>query len=100
MNREQKQKQITERVLRFTYAFGTKEEAEKMKEALKKENIGFISYESIGYWPHEFTVRRSGKKWDDVLKIVNSVHAVKYKFKRTCLGHYDGKVVEFTHIIF
>ena len=70
---------ITETVLCFGYPFKYEDNAIKLTEVLQKENIGFIFYKSNGYWNHEFIVRRSGKTWNDIMKTINSVMAVKYK---------------------
>lgn len=83
-----------ERVLYFKYPFEYKTEMEKLKAVLTENNIEFICYESSGYYPHEFIVRKSGKKWNDLYKLVNSVKATRYRFKNTHLEIRDGKLTE------
>jgi len=83
-----------ERVLYFKYPFEYKVEMEKLKSVLTENNVEFICYESSGYYPHEFIVRKSGKKWNDLYKLVNSVKATRYRFKNTYLEVRDGKLTE------
>ena len=83
-----------ERVLCFSYPFEMKDKMEKLKEILYKNNVEYICYESSGYWNHEFVVRKSGKKWNDIYSIINSVKAAPYKFKSTNIEERNGKLVE------
>ena len=83
-----------ERVLCFSYSFEMKDKMEKLKEVLDKNNVEFICYESSGYWNHEFVVRKSGKKWNDIYSLINSVKSVSYKFKNTNIEERNGKLVE------
>lgn len=83
-----------EKVLYFKYPFEYKTEMEKLKSVLTENNVEFICYESSGYYPHEFIVRKSGKKWNDLYKLVNSVKATRYRFKNTYLEVRDGKLTE------
>lgn len=84
-----------ERVLIFKYPYEKKEEKDKLKAEFQQHNIEFICYESNGYYAHEFLVRKSGKKWNDIYKIINSVMPVKYSFKNSDMGFKDGKLVEY-----
>lgn len=68
-----------------------------MKEVLKNNNIDFICYESNGYYDHEFIVRKSGKKWNDIYTIINSVRPTKYDFKKTDIELVDGELKEIIH---
>ena len=45
-------------------------------------DIDFVAYFGDGYHPAEFTVRRSGKKWDDIITLINSVKPCKYKYNK------------------
>lgn len=83
-----------EKVLYFTYPFEYKAEMEKLKSVLTENNIEFICYKSSGYYAHEFIVRKSGKKWNDLYKLINSVKAARYKFKNTYLEIRNGKLTE------
>lgn len=82
-----------ERVLIFKYPYEKKTEKDKLKAEFQKRNIEFICYESNGYYANEFIVRKSGRKWNDIYHIVNSVMPVKYSFKNVDMGFRDGKLV-------
>lgn len=85
-----------ERVLYFRY---TEEYTDKVKELcdlLTANNIPHICYQGNG-WPTEFFIRKSKATWNDVYKLVNSIHAVKYTFK-TMYFNSDGKPVEYSII--
>lgn len=86
-----------ERVLYFCYPFESKAEMQKLKSVLAENNIEFICYESNGYYPHEFVVRKSGKKWDDIYKVINSVKSAKYNHKYVYLKYLDGKLTEYAN---
>mgnify|MGYP007026709095 CR=1 FL=1 len=83
-----------ERVLQFEYPFERKAEAEKLKTVLKENNVVFICYEASKYYSHKFIVRKSGKKWNDLYKLINSVQATKYSFKNTDIEIRNGKWAE------
>ena len=85
---------IVERALTFKYSFERKSEKDKLKEVLKENNIEYICYESKGYYSHEFVVRKSGRKWNDIYYIINSVMAVKYSFKNTRFEYIDNSLKE------
>ena len=82
-----------ERVLTFKYPYERKEEKDIIKEVLTENNIEFICYESEGYYPHEFVIRKSGRKWDDIRHIINSVLSARYSFKNTEIKKIDGKLI-------
>lgn len=83
-----------ERVLYFSYSFEMKDNVEKLKDVLRQNNIEFICYESTGYYNFEFIVRKSGKKWNDIYALINSVYPSFYRFKDTNMEVCDGKLVE------
>ena len=84
-----------ERVLTFKYPYERKEDRDRIKEVLTENNIEFICYESEGYYPHEFIIRKSGRKWNDIRHIVNSVLSARYSFKNTEIKEIDGKLREY-----
>lgn len=86
-----------ERVLTFKYPFEFLNEVIHLKEVLKEHNIEFICYESTGYYPHEFVVRKSGKKWNELYKIINSVRPTKYEFKKTYIELENGELKEIVY---
>lgn len=72
---------ITERCLTFKLNGEIETfNAVKIANIFIENEIDYVGYLSKDY-PPEFIVRRSGKKWDDVLKFINSVKACVYKYK-------------------
>lgn len=82
-----------ETVLKFAYPFAMKDKAKELTELLDNNGIDYKFYESDGYWPHEFVVRRSGRTWNDIMKMVNSVHAVRYRKEKTQFNEEGREVV-------
>jgi hypothetical protein len=74
-----------ERCLMFKYAGEDKvQKSKQLAELLQQNNIDFVCYLETGnYYPCQFTVRRSSKKWNDIMKLVNSVQAPKYNYINT-----------------
>ena len=83
-----------EKVLIFKYPYENITEVNKLKELFKDNNIEFICYESEGYYEHEFVVRKSGRKWNELYKMINSIRAAKYEFKKTYIEVMEGKLTE------
>lgn len=73
---------ITERCLTFKYSGDNKiENSKKLSALLKDNNIDFVCYLETGnYYPCMFVVRRSKRKWNDIMKLVNSIQAPKYDY--------------------
>lgn len=86
-----------ERVLVFKYPFEFLDKVKQLKEILKSHNIEFICYDSSGYYDHEFIVRKSGRKWNDIYSIINSIRPAKYEFKKTYLELVNGELKEIVH---
>lgn len=86
-----------ERVLIFKYPFEFLDKVKKLKETLKNHNIEFICYDSNGYYDYEFVVRKSGKKWNDIYAIINSIRPAKYEFKKTYLELVNGELKEIVY---
>lgn len=83
-----------ERVLTFKYPFENITDVNKLKELFINNNIEFICYESKGWYAHVFVVRKSGKKWNELYKMINSIRAAKYEFKKTYIEAVEGKLTE------
>ena len=78
-----KQNYITERCLKFkVYGDITTSIVCKIANLFIDNDIDFVGYFSDGYHPAEFTVRRSGKKWDDIIELINSIKPCKYEYKK------------------
>jgi len=73
---------IKERCLTFKYVGDNKVyNSKQLAELLKQNNIDFVCYLETGnYYSCKFTVRRSGKKWNDIIKLINSIYATKYDY--------------------
>lgn len=76
---------VKERVCKFDYPYEHIEEMKALKEAFNTAGINFICHESNGGWPHQFIVMRSGKTWNDIYKIVNSIKAARYRLETVYL---------------
>lgn len=86
-----------ERVLTFNYPFESIAEVNKLKKLFTNNNIEFICYESKAYYPHQFVVRKSGRKWNELYEMINSVKAAKYRFKNTYIEVIEGKLTEIVY---
>lgn len=76
---------INERCLTFKYGGDDKnEKAEQLAKVLKENNIDFICYNTDSTYYHcQFVVRRCGKKWNDLMRLINSIKAAKYDYVKT-----------------
>ena len=76
---------ISERCLTFKYAGEDKiQKSKSLVNLLLLNNIDFVWYIATGnYYPCQFTVRRSGKKWNDIMKLVNSIQSPKYNYAKS-----------------
>jgi len=76
---------ISERCLIFKYAGEDKvQNSKNLITLLERNKIDFVCY--IGtdnYYPCQFTVRRSGKKWNDIMKLINSIYSPKYDYAKS-----------------
>lgn len=78
-------KYINERCLTFKYGGDDKNiKAEQLSKLLKENNIDFICYNTDdAYYLCQFVVRRCGNKWNDLMRLINSVRAAKYDYVKT-----------------
>jgi hypothetical protein len=53
------------------------EKAAAITAALRNNGIDFVTYDNGLY--HLFKVKRSGRKWDEVMRIINAIRAPRYK---------------------
>ena len=75
---------INERCLTFKYSGSDKiNESHKLAELLRQKGIDFVCYLGDDYYSCEFIVRRCGNKWNDIMKLINSIHATKYSYVRS-----------------
>lgn len=76
-----------ERCLIFGIPYERKEEAEQIAELLKENNIDFVCYMSQGYHKHSFAVKRCGKKWNDIMHLVNSIYSPVYRYEHRIIAN-------------
>lgn len=66
----------------------THKDAEKdaltLDEKLKQSGIDFVRHANANDW-QIYVINRSGKTWNDIMTIVNSVHAPKYSYVNSCV---------------
>lgn len=82
-----------ERCLSFKYGGDSQKElSEKLAKLLEENNIDYVCYNhKSDYYLSNFIVRRCGKKWNDLYKLINSVKAAKYDFIKTTFYLTDGQ---------
>lgn len=66
-------------VLTFTYPSDAVEEANRLCDLLDDNNIEYKCYDIESGYPIQFKVCRSGKSWNDIMKLINSVKAARYR---------------------
>lgn len=76
---------LTERCLTFKYAGDNKQEnCIKLSKLLDENNIDYACYDSnSNYWYATFIVRRCNNKWNDIIRLINSIKAAKYNYIKT-----------------
>ena len=87
------------RVLTFSYPYESVDKADAVSDLLNTLGIEHVYYKSDGGYNHQFVVRRSKRTWNDIMRAVNSVKAVKYSYKNTYFENRDGKLVEVVYSI-
>lgn len=70
-----------QRCLQFKYY--DKEKAIQLERILQSESIDYVLYDDGQYIL--FIVTRSGKKWNDIMRIINDIHSPKYTHVNTCI---------------
>lgn len=74
---------IKERCLTFKYGRNenTIEDANKLCKLLEENKIDYVCYDKESNYYHcKFVVRRCKNKWNDILKLVNSIRSAKYDY--------------------
>lgn len=77
---------IEERLLHFN-VYGDSEHTEiryavDIANKFVENDIDYACYFGDSFYKPEFYVRRSGKKWNDIIQTVNSVKPCKYNYKK------------------
>jgi transcription elongation factor Elf1 len=75
------EKIVTERCLTFNIA-GERQtyNAVTIANLLVDNNIDYVGY--FNEHRPKFIVRRSGKKWEDIMRLINTVYAPKYDYEK------------------
>lgn len=75
---------IEERLLSFEY--GGNDNIEKAKQLctiLEEHNIDYVAYNlKQNYWNPSFLIRKGKKSWNDIIRLVNTIKAPCYKYKK------------------
>jgi len=69
-------------VLTFTYPSDNVDEANRLCDLFDENNIEYKCYDIESGYPIQFNVCRSGKSWNDIMKLINSVKAARYRQKK------------------
>ena len=74
---------INERCLTFKWGKheDTPQKAIQLASILKTNKIDFVCYGyNTNYYPCIFVIRKCGKKWNDIMKLINSIQSPKYNY--------------------
>ena len=84
-----------EMVLTFTYPSHLTDEAQQLCTVFDQNNIEYKCYDKDGTsgWPIQFNVLRSGKTWNEIMRLINSVHPAKYKQEKKYVSRENGTLV-------
>lgn len=82
-----------ETTLTFGYPYEHIDKARALKNLLDKNNVKYVFSESTGYWNHKFVIRKSGYKWNEIMIMINSIQAAKYKKEKFWFTP-DGKIAQ------
>jgi hypothetical protein len=82
-------------ILKFTYPSTASEDAQKLCEVLDQNNIEYKCYDKDGTsgYPIQFNVLRSGKTWNDIMRLINSVRPARYKQEKMFVEHNNGQLI-------
>lgn len=73
------------RHMTFSYTHKTAEQdALALDEKLRQSGIDFVRHQNATDW-QVYVINRSGKIWSDIMSIINSVHAPRYRYINTCV---------------
>lgn len=83
-----------EMVLKFVYPSNAAESAQRLCDVLDQNNIEYKCYDKEGTsgYPIQFNVLRSGKKWNDIMRLINSVRSARYKQEKLYVERENGQL--------
>ena len=86
-------------VLTFNYPSGAVKDANRLCDLFNENNIEYKCYDIDSGYPIQFKVLRSGKTWNDIMKLINSIRAARYK-KEKLIVDREGGVLRFKEVIY
>ena len=84
-------------VLTFNYPSDAVEDANRLCDLFDENNIEYKCYDIDSGYPIQFKVLRSGKTWNDIMKLINSIHAARYRQEKLFVDN-EGGVLRFKEI--
>lgn len=84
-------------VLIFKYPSDAVEDANRLCDLFDENDIEYKCYDIDTGYPIQFKVLRSGKTWNDIMKLINSIHAVRYRQEKLFVDR-EGGVLRFKEI--
>lgn len=81
-------------ILKFTYPSTASEDAQRLCDVLDQNNIEYKCYDKEGTsgYPIQFNVLRSGKKWNDIMRLINSVRPARYRQEKSIVVRENGQL--------
>lgn len=84
-------------VLTFKYPSDAVEDANRLCDLFDENDIEYKCYDIDSGYPIQFKVLRSGKTWNDIMKLINSIHAARYKQEKLFVDR-EGGILRFKEI--
>lgn len=82
-----------ERALTFRYPEQYSDQAHELDDLLTDEGIKHVMYDDRDFG-FKFVIGRSGRTWNDIMKLINSVKAPKYDYIQTRFDERNGRWIE------
>ena len=79
-----------ETILTFVYPSYATDDANRLCNLFDKNSIEYKCYDIESGYPIQFNVCRSGKGWDHIIKLINSVKAAKYRYRKLFVDRTGG----------
>ena len=84
-------------VLTFKYPSNAVEDANRLCDLFDENNIDYKCYDIDSGYPIQFKVLRSGKTWNDIMKLINSIHPARYEKEKLVVDR-EGETFRFKEI--
>ena len=82
-----------ERALTFRYPEQYRDQAYELDDLLTDEGVKHVMYDDRDFG-FKFVIGRSGRTWNDLMKLINSVKSAKYNYVQTIFEEQNGRWVE------